>query len=518
MSLPHRASAPAITGTAPLATPSWPFAAWRVLWSWLHAGLRIFSATIAAQWRSWNLARQFATCASIVMLPAMTVTGLWVGSRIEEGATQRAGASALLYMESFVEPLVQDLVTGGQLTPGRVQQLNRILDETNLGQRVLSFKIWQPGGFIAASSRADLVGQRFPLTPGLIGAFGGVPKVKFEHLTEVENRFEQKLGVPMLEVYVPLRAIGSEEVIAVGEFYEKAHELKAELNRARLLSWLVVAGVTLSMLSALFAIVQRGSQTIERQHAALEQRVGELTDLLAENQQLRERARQASARASESNEGFLRRLGADLHDGPAQLISAVLLRVDGGNDPAMPPAKAQDSAYIRKVLTDALKDIRNLARGLAVPEIDALPLDQALRHAVDRHLSVTNTRVAVSLAPLPPVPHSVKLCAYRFVQEGLTNAFRHAGGVGQSITAELDEGDVVLTVTDGGGTGSGSGNASAENTRGFGLKALSDRIESIGGTLQIERCPANGTRLTARLPVFSVEATGNDDVGASNAL
>jgi signal transduction histidine kinase len=452
------------------------------------------------------------------MLPAMTVTGLWVGSRIEEGATQRAGASALLYMESFVEPLVQDLATAGELAPGRVQQLNRILDETSLGQRVLSFKIWQRGGLVAASSRPDVVGQRFPLTPGLIGAFGGVPKVKFEHLTEVENRFEQKLGVPILEVYVPLRAIGSEEVIAVGEFYEKATELKMELNRARLLSWLVVAGVTLSMLSALFAIVHRGSQTIERQHAALEQRVGELTDLLAENQQLRERARQASARASESNEGFLRRLGADLHDGPAQLISAVLLRVDGGTDPAKAPAKAQDTVYIRKVLTDALKDIRNLARGLAVPEIDALPLDEALRHAADRHRSVTNTRVAVHLEPLPMVPQSVKLCAYRFVQEGLTNAFRHAGGLGQTIAADVDNGDVVVTVTDSGGNAtSPTGAASADRGRGFGLKALSDRIESIGGTLQIERCPAHGTRLTARLPIFIVDSTDTNELGVGNA-
>jgi signal transduction histidine kinase len=447
------------------------------------------------------------------MLPAMSVTGLWVGSRIEDGVTQRAGGSALLYMESFVEPLIQDLATGAELSPSKVLQLNRLLDDTSLGQRVLTFKIWQPGGIVAASSRADMVGKRFPLTPGLIGAFRGVPKVKFEHLTEVENLFEQKLGVPILEVYVPLRAIGSDEVIAVGEFYEKAIELKAELNRARLLSWLVVAGVTLSMMSALFAIVQRGSLTIERQHAALEQRVGELTDLLAENLLLRERARQASARASESNEGFLRRLGADLHDGPAQLISAVLLRVDGGDDQAAIPARHRDAAYIRKVLTDALMEIRNLARGLAVPEIDAVPLAAALRQAADRHQGVTGTRVVLKLAPLPGVPQSVKLCAYRFVQEGLTNAFRHAGGNGQVVAAEVDDGDVVITVTDSGGSAT---TTPADSARGFGLKALADRIESIGGTLRIERCPAQGTRLTARLPVFNVDLAADSGKEASN--
>jgi signal transduction histidine kinase len=465
----------------------------------------------ASRWRSWSLARQFATCASIVLVPAMLVTGHWVSGRLEEGATHRVGSTALLYMENFVEPLVQDLVIGDALSPAAIDQLGRILQETTLGQRVVSFKIWRHDGAVIAGSRPELIGQRFPMSAGLNGAFRGIPKVEFDHLTAVENVYEQKLGFPILEIYVPLRARGSDRIIAVGEFYERATELKTELKRAQLLSWLVVGGVTVSMLSALFAIVQRGSRTIERQTAALEQRVGELTVLLEENQLLRERARQASARASESNEGFLRRLGADLHDGPAQLISAVLLRVDSGQDQPDKPRKVLDTTYVRTVLTDALKDIRNLARGLAVPEIDALGLDAALKHAIEQHQSVTGTRVMVTLAALPSVPQSLKLCAYRFVQEGLTNAFRHAGGVGQTVDARVDTGDIVVTVTDAGGGTGGSSDGSPPNGRdermasGFGLRALSDRIESIGGTLSVDHCAIHGTRLVARLPIFRVE-------------
>jgi signal transduction histidine kinase len=495
----EQATAPASLslGARLAAGPVWP--GWGGVSAWIFNRLR-----------SWSLARQFGTCASIVLVPAMVVIGVWVGSQIEEGATQRAGSSALLYMESFVEPLIQELGSGAELSPTSVERLGRLLQDTSLGQRVLTFKIWRPGGVVVASSRPDIVGKQFPLTPGLIGAFRGVPKVKFEHLTEVENLFEQKLGVPILEVYVPLRAIGSDEVIAVGEFYEKATELKAELNRARLLSWLVVASVTLSMLAALFAIVRRGSQTIERQHTALAQRVGELTELLAENQHLRERARQASARASESNEGFLRRLGADLHDGPAQLISAVLLRVDVAPEGPEQVRKGLDTVFIRNVLTDALRDIRNLARGLAVPEIDAIPLDAALRHAIDQHCAVTATQVAVVLAQLPDVPPSVKLCAYRFVQEGLTNAFKHAGGVGQAVDAWCDDGDIVITVSDAGGEGLVE-RPQVERTRGFGLRALADRIESIGGMLRIERSDAGGTQLVAILPLFRAEMIGAGD-------
>ena len=139
--------------------------------------------------------------------------------------------------------------------------------------------------------------------------------------------FDKKgFGIPLLEIYIPLRERGSDRIFAVGEFYENAVDLKAIIQRDRIMSWLIVGAVTLSMLAALSAIVRQGSITIEQQRSALEQRIGELTNLLTENERLRSRVRSASARATRSNEDYLQRLGADLHDGPAQLISLALLQ------------------------------------------------------------------------------------------------------------------------------------------------------------------------------------------------
>mgnify|MGYP001396359393 CR=1 FL=1 len=281
-----------------------------------------------ARWRSWSLARQFATSATLVLLPAMLTIGWWVSSRIQEAVTHGAATSAALYMENFVEPLVQELAKGDVISEVNQQKLARLLTDTSLGQKVISFKIWTMGNIIVASNRPELIGKSFEPSPSLRESWKGKFKAEFDHLVDQENEFERKLGVPLLELYIPLRARGGEKVIAVGEFYEKAYELSDELRHAKFNSWLVVAGVTLAMLSALFGIVWRGSQTIEDQRRTLEERVKELTRLLQENGQLRARARRASARASESNEVFLRRLGADLHDGPAQLISLALLRLD----------------------------------------------------------------------------------------------------------------------------------------------------------------------------------------------
>jgi signal transduction histidine kinase len=468
-----------------------------------------FFNTIRRVWSSWSLARQFFAGASIVLLPAMLLIGSWVANRIHDGVVHSAGLSAALYMENFVEPLVQELANGGRLSAENQSSLANLLSDTSIAQRVLSFKIWTHDGRIVASSRPDVVGKTFPPSAGLKKALTGTVVTTFDRLKELENAFEKSIGVPMLEVYIPLRSRGSDQIIAIGEFYERASDLKDELQRAQQLSWMVVAAVTLSMLSALFAIVRQGSKTIEEQKDKLEQRVAELTRLLAENQRLRSRAQGASARATESNERYLRRLGADLHDGPAQLISLALLRVEDGcagtqatteHEPTKAERLPADQMSVRTVLKSALNDIRNIAAGLAVPEIEALSFRASMRAVVERHEQLTGTTVELHCEPLPPVvPSAVKLCAYRFVQEGLANAHRHAGGLAQTVGVRASAGSVVLTVSDQGG---GIDQAGTMSSQGQGLSGLTDRIESIGGTLQIERL-APGTRLTAILPLVT---------------
>jgi signal transduction histidine kinase len=454
-------------------------------------------------WATWSLARQFGTCASLVLLPAMLLIGLWVSSRIKDSVTHNAGASAALYMENFVEPLIQDLAAGTPISPENVETLGRLLTDTSLGQKVLTFKIWTKGGIVVASSRAELVGKQFTPSSGLLAAWQGRASSEFDHLDDAENEFEKSTGIPLLEVYIPLRERGTDRIIGVAEFYEKAYRLKTELIRARLLSWLVVGAVTLSMLSALFAIVRRGSETIELQRAALESRVTELTEL-------RSRAQNAFARATESNESYMRRLGADLHDGPAQLISLALLKL--GIDPpgqevakgsGTPNPASDDNICIRQVLTDALRDIRNLAVGFAVPEIESISLVDAIRTVVNRHERLTETSVAFNVdGNLPGVSHATRLCAYRFVQEGLSNAYRHAGGVGQAVHVGTDGENVIITVAD-------SGYRTEAGVRstgsGLGLRGMADRIESLGGSLDVVLRGEDGTKLTARLPITPPE-------------
>ncbi len=196
-----------------------------------------------------------------------------------------------------------------------------------------------------------------------------------------------------------------------------------------------------------------------------------------------------------------------MHDGPAQLISVALLHLEDpvlagdGLHQSLGSDAAENRSSVRAVLNEALRDIRNIAAGLAVPEIDGLSLTAALQDGVERHRRLTGTSVAFRCGALPdPVPHAVKLCAFRFVQECLSNSFRHAGGAGQSVAADMDGDDLLLRVADRGAGRSVPGDALGAST-GLGLKGLRDRIESLGGSLDLELGTPQGTHVTARIPI-----------------
>ena len=87
------------------------------------------------------------------------------------------------------------------------------------------------------------------------------------------------------------------------------------------------------------------------------------------------------------------------------------------------------------------------------------------------------------------------LTAYRLVQEGLTNALKHAGAEHAEVLVRYDDGHVVLTVTDD-GKGDGGGESG-----GHGLVGMRERVSVYGGELEAGPRPEGGYRLHARLPL-----------------
>ena len=457
------------------------------------------------RWNGLSLALQYGVAGGVVLVCAMVLIGFWVTRVIEAGIRSNAASATALYVDSVIGPLLPELREDKPLDAGVRQALDEVLSQGALGDRLASFKIWRADGRVLYALDPTIIGQKFPPTDGLREAWAGTVVAELDELADAESAKERNKGIPLLEIYSPIREPWSGEVVAVAEFYENATEISAILRTARLESWLLVASVAAATMALLWGIVARGSSTIQRQRQALTERVAELSALLAQNRTLRRRVQKASRSASAINERYLRRIGADLHDGPAQLVALAALRMDSEalvSQTATIGARRKEIEAIRSSLDEAMAEIRSICSGLVLPHIETSDLRRIIELAAAAHEQRTGSRVtrpgdvaSVSLS----APE--KICIFRFVQETLNNAYRHAGGSDQAISVAMQDGRLTVAVSDG---GPGFDLQSIGATDGLGLAGLKERVESIGGQFALESSP-EGTRASITLNVEELE-------------
>jgi hypothetical protein len=100
-----------------------------------------------------SLAQQFMLAGACVLAAGMLAIGFWVTDQIERGVTRNSAISTALYMDSVISPLVQELGASDELSPAARAEVDEVLTSSPLGQRLVSFKIWQKGGRVACASR-----------------------------------------------------------------------------------------------------------------------------------------------------------------------------------------------------------------------------------------------------------------------------------------------------------------------------------------------------------------------------
>ena len=436
-------------------------------------------ANMGSRWDGLSLVRQFALIACIVVGAGTVVLGSFVSAEIEAHVVRNSAAATASYINGLDRSYLQELTTRSTLSEEQLRALDHVFKDAELARQIVSVKICLPDRRIVYSTSRDFIGKTFPTNPKLLKALKGKVAARFGSPNGEADAVESGLHMPLLEIYVPIREKGGDNIVAVAQLFADAARLKAELDGARLESWIAVCGVALLQIILLYGIVWRGNKTIESQRTVLVD------------------ARRASV---EMSERFLHRVGADLHDGPAQLIGLALLRLDTLR-PLLAGEHSQSEEFekIRIVLQDCLREIRHLSAGLAPPHLDSLPLRKVLELAVRQHQQRTGSAVNAAIGKLPANISSLhKVCIYRFVQEGLNNAYRHAGGIGQTVHVISDGRELTVEVAD---KGPGFSAAKSGGGDGLGLAGLRDRVESLGGKFSLEAQLGHGTRLRASFQV-----------------
>lgn len=466
-----------------------------------HEGGPFRIGKLVRYWQRLDLKAQFLIVAALILCGSMAILGEWLSSQIAANQLRSRAESGALYMEGFLARHVDEENGAPQVSPERQQELDELLIGTDLAQRVEGFRIWDKDGTVVYSTDKSLIGKQFP-SDDIEQAFAGAVVAQLEDGHDDEGSSKKEQARPLIEIYAPIYRPGTHDVIAVGELYEEAEDFIAQRTRVQRSTWALVGATTITIMGLLYLIVRRASGIINTQRLTLKSQLENAQALANQNRVLRKTADKARMDASKSNETLLNRIGSDLHDGPVQLLSLLILRIgqtSGGGD-------RQEDLNPSRLAGQVLTELRELSTGLVLPELENMSLETALRVAAQRHEYATGSVVAAHYEHLPEkVAHPLKICLYRVVQEGLNNAHRHAGARGQRVEVIADDSIITVTVSDK-GPGLDQPAASTGRRHPLGLQGIRNRVEAFGGTVQIVQEPGEGTRLIVAVPLESNSA------------
>lgn len=226
-----------------------------------------------------------------------------------------------------------------------------------------------------------------------------------------------------------------------------------------------------------------------------EERLGRFRQLVAtsiSNTIMREELAASRARVIAAADDARRRIERDLHDGAQQRLVtlAVALRRAEGKIPAgLGPVRAE-VARVADGLAMALHELQELSRGIHPSILTEGGLTPALR-ALGRRSAV---RVKLDVGFERRLPDHVEVAAYYTVSEALTNAAKHASAMRVWVALRVEHDALLLSIRDDGVGG-------ADPSRGSGLIGLTDRIEALGGKIQMVSPPSGGTDIEVQIPL-----------------
>jgi PAS domain S-box-containing protein len=222
--------------------------------------------------------------------------------------------------------------------------------------------------------------------------------------------------------------------------------------------------------------------------------------LFKEVQGARERLEALSRQLLQVQEAERRALTTELHDRIGQNLTALSINLQ--NMKALLSAEAAqalapDFDDAQALVEDTTRQIRDIMAELYLPELEDYGLAAALETYAERAASRGNLELLADLPDLVP-PHlssDVRIALFRAAQEAISNVLKHANATQLEVSLHRENGMIRLTVEDD-GQGFDPGAASQKEAPSWGLKIMRERIESIGGQVQIASKPGQGTRVT----------------------
>jgi signal transduction histidine kinase len=370
-----------------------------------------------------------------------------------------------------IHEIADSIDPAGNLSEENLEALQSQIDRSLLSREIVRVKIWNNSGVIVFSDEPRLIGNNYGLSDDLLAAFNGELVFEIPTLTRPENEFERGLG-DLREYYIPFH--NSEQgVDFVFEVYELSDNLVDTVDNIRYAIWISLGLGAIALLAALAAATIANARAERRQKERSERLIRQLLE----------------ARDDERT----RIIGA-LHDDIGQPLYRILFGLQATRDMLEEDSDAHEELLnldnlVREVDATLRSELTALRDEPGV-EID---LELALAELVEVAEAESDLEIDFESDVEAELPLAHRATLYRAAKEALTNVERHAHAV--HVTVRLIEGKestMVEVIDDGAGS---------VGDPGLGLTTTRDRLEAIGGGIQVKDAKGGGTRFVAWVPL-----------------
>ncbi len=405
--------------------------------------------------------------AAVAAVAVAAVLALIIPGLVERHLLEAEATS----IQDTVDRIARSIESDGRLTEVNFAQLQVDVEHTLLGREIVRVKVWDDSGTIVFSDEERLIGATYPMTEDLLAAFSGELISEEPDLARPENKYERAFG-DLREYYVPMDS-GTQGVEAVFEVYEVADKLVDTVADIRFAVWTALGVGAAMLLGALTVAGVANARAERRRQARSERLIGQLIEIRED-----ERTRIVGA----------------LHDDIGQPLYRILFglqasrgMVEENSDVGRELERLDE--LVREVDATLRSELSTLREEPGV-EID---LELALAELIEVNEARTNLEIDFEsdVDTELPLPHRATL--YRAAKEALMNVDKHAHA--SRVTVRLIEGrdtTMVEVIDDGSGS---------VGQPGLGLTTTRDRLESIGGGIDIVDAKGGGTRFRAWVPV-----------------
>ena len=238
---------------------------------------------------------------------------------------------------------------------------------------------------------------------------------------------------------------------------------------------------------------RKREELVERLEAALHENAGLHAQLVAQ-------ARESGAQDERQ------RLAGEIHDTLAQGLAGIITQLQAAERSASVQGETEEHvARALRLARSSLTEARRSVQALAPQELGRAHLPDALRALTEQWSQDQGISAQVEVTGVrEPLSPAIEVSLFRVAQESLTNVAKHAEASRVGVTLSYAGTEVLLDVRD-----DGRGFAQGVGT-GFGLTSMRQRIRGVGGHVEVQSAPGEGTSVSARVPAIARGGTRAD--------